>query len=218
MTPFIHRPAVHHAPTLSAETRRLLRQVLAKDPEDATPGAPLILCQRMAKIGSNYRLLGGINLLVAGADGDRMPPIGRAGLGDVAGQLALAFDAERNLAKNLAEVATAERLGYDNFMMEEVLIDILHFPGALAIGWDMSDKRLKKLLKNQPQDQPPALRSNNPPAALGTIVLEETASNHARLNAAAEIADARARLARWMRLRSGDLPLTIGEPDAVLEK
>jgi hypothetical protein len=218
MTPFIHRPAVHHALTLSAETRRLLREVLAKDPEDTTPGAPLILCQQMTKVGPNYRLLRGINLLVAGVDGDRMPPIGRAGLGDAAGQLALAFDAERNLAKNLAEVATAERLGYDNFMMEEVLIDILHFPGALAIGWDMTDKRLKKLLKNQPQDQPPALRSNNPPAALGTIVLEEAASNHARLNAAAELADARARLARWMRLRSGDLPLTIGEPETVLEE
>ena len=115
----------------------------------------------------------------------------------------------------MAEVVTTERLGYDNFMMEEVLIDILHFPGALAIGWDMTDKRLKKLLKNQPQGQPPALRSNNPPAALGTIILDAAASNHARLNAAAELADARARLARWMRLRAGNLPLSIGDPEVV---
>lgn len=218
MTPFVHRPSVHHAPTVSAETRRLLRDVLVKNPEDTTPGAPLILCQRMTRVGRNYRLLGGINLLVASSDGDRMPPIGRAGLGEAAGQLALAFDAERNLASSLAEVVTAERLGYDNFMMEEVIIDILHFPGALAIGWDMTDKRLKKLLKNQPQGQPPALRSNNPPAALGTIVLDAAVSNHARLNAAAEIADARARLARWMRLRAGKLPLSIGEPETVSEE
>lgn len=218
MTPFVHRPAVHHAPTLSTEARRLLRDTLAKNPEDTTPGAPLILRQRMTKVGRNYRLLGGINLLVASSDGDRVSPIGRAGLGDAAGQLLLAMDAERNLAKNLAEVVTAERLGYDNFMMEEVLIDILHFPGALAISWNMTEKRLKKLLKNQPQNQPPALRSNNPPAALGTIVLEEPGSNHARLNAAAELADAQARLARWMRLRAEGLPLTIGEPETVLEQ
>lgn len=218
MKPFVHQPAVHHVATVGNETRRLLRQVLARDPETRAEGAPILLRQRMSCVGGEYWPLAGIDLMVSGVDGDKVHLISLAGLGDAAGALALALDDERMLAASLGQVAVAERLGYDHFMMEEVVIDILHFPSALAISWSMSSKRIKKLIKNQPQGQPPAMRSNNPAGALGTIVLDPASSNHEKLKAQADLEDARARLARWIALQARDLSVSIGDPLVCVEE
>lgn len=186
---------------LPPPVRKMVRDYLSTDPD--AQDAPILLRQRAIYHATAKVLpLAGLDALVPGENGDSIQPLTVDIATDASAQIVLALSETIRLAVDFAKIARQAEIEHDNYMMDPVILEILHFPFGFALGWEFSEKRLNKLLAFQNGDPQAPGALNNPTSALGVFIHKAPNTGHEKVALSSFIKDSYARFARYTTLRT----------------